>query len=1256
MVVRATTSIVRGISGKLIASTQIPDRLLFILKNGAQLDAATERMLTGQLVPNIGAFRVPMQGGLKTLYDGVANIRQGVAQARVGVKGLAVATIILKHPVSGMYYVGKLSTVRRRAQEEGRFRGRGYIHANQGVIYGRRDRAGRWYWPSAALQLATMLRQLEQQVNEANYRQSGLTIVGYHSIELRVLKVRGNAGGTYMPTPKKLLGTRWCVNVDSPDDRCFMWAILASQHCVANNPGRHQNYVGFIDEYDWSDVGFPATPDDIRMFEENNPRMPPIHVFEYDAEEPRRPFFNLSRMYLSIKSAADTVQQPIVLLCISKSEMKVNDSGESEVVRKQHYVWCKYPHQLFRYREENAGRYCWVHRREYASDEAYAQHLKDCDGMEMTQYCFPQKGAILQFERYRHLTQCPIVYYCDIECIQPEGEHIPCMFGVFVKSLNESLIPSSYMCFSGANCLQDGLKEMFAHAKRARDLLGSTAYGIIAAAAQRDPRFDYEVIEGAPCCVCERPLDVITTAKGVRKTRYRHCVNIASGEYIGRAHQKCCVDWQRVQFPAYHHNGRGYDHHHIIVELFKQRRSLDFVIAQNMEKLTCMDSGPLRFVDSLQHLACSLERAVGDLSASAGFTFDILAEHNRAPRSVLAKLCQKQPFPYEWFTSWESLQHEGMVEPRYFRSCLHPSASDEEIEKDHAWALDIYTQCDHRTMQEFMALYLETDVLLLAEVMEWYRADSMSRNGGLDPAWYITAPSLALDEVLLHSKEKIELLHEEQEDMFNMILGGIRGGIVQAVLRDVSTTKDAEVRYFDANSLYPWAMQQALPVGEFVWHTISLEELLSVPDDAEYGYFAEIDCTTHAAMHDYFDDLPPCPHKAEARPSPAAMSYGVDIGGDFGNDKLIVDFSPKTDYCVHYRLLKVWMKHRMLHTITIKRALRFRQKPFVKGFIDMNVRVRAEAKGRPGVQNNCKRKMNSVFGKWMENVFKREAIAFMSNIETVEGGFLAAASKPNLKMWNTFGEGADQFTGFAYYAENVVLNKPIFIGAAVLDISKALMYDAFYTLKGEIPTVKLVYMDTDSLVLQIPTGGTNADVQLAKTRFGSMIDSSGLPDSSPLKEVGRGRDKIPGFFKDELGGQSISRFICLRAKTYCYEKNGKSVMKCKGVPGESVEAETMIPLGMADFHRALHGAATVRTTAYAIRSRDHAVHTVALQRDALSGYDDKRWICNDRIHTHAHGHCAITVGTVQHVAEQFNRYSPTKRPRVFSLMYAEDNV
>ena len=96
----------------------------------------------------------------------------------------------------------------------------------------------------------------------------------------------------------------------------------------------------------------------------------------------------------------------------------------------------------------------------------------------------------------------------------------------------------------------------------------------------------------------------------------------------------------------------------------------------------------------------------------------------------------------------------------------------------------------------------------------------------MDPAHY-TGPGLSWDELLNHSKVKLELLTDE--DMHLFIEKGNKRGGVSMVSKRYSKANNPYIKgydrskptsyilYLDANNLYGWAMSQALPTGEFQW-------------------------------------------------------------------------------------------------------------------------------------------------------------------------------------------------------------------------------------------------------------------------------------------------------------------------------------------------------------------------------------------------------------------------------------------------------
>ena len=126
----------------------------------------------------------------------------------------------------------------------------------------------------------------------------------------------------------------------------------------------------------------------------------------------------------------------------------------------------------------------------------------------------------------------------------------------------------------------------------------------------------------------------------------------------------------------------------------------------------------------------------------------------------------------------------------------------------------------------------------------------------------------------------------------------------------------------------------------------------------------------------------------------------------------------------------------------------------------------------------------------------------------------------------------------------VKVNKPIYLGLSILDISKVLMYEFWYDyMKPKyVNRVKLCYMDTDSFVMNIKTNDFYKDIANdVEKRF----DTSNYECNRPFP-IGKNK-KVIGLMKDELGGKIITELVTLRPKTYSYLTNdGKEDKKAKG--------------------------------------------------------------------------------------------------------------
>ena len=127
----------------------------------------------------------------------------------------------------------------------------------------------------------------------------------------------------------------------------------------------------------------------------------------------------------------------------------------------------------------------------------------------------------------------------------------------------------------------------------------------------------------------------------------------------------------------------------------------------------------------------------------------------------------------------------------------------------------------------------------------------------------------------------------------------------------------------------------------------------------------------------------------------------------------------------------------------------------------------------------------------------------------------------------------------------VVMNKPVYLGQAILDLSKIVMYEFHYDyMNQKYPDgLTLCYMDTDSLIYDIETKDFYKDIAKdVKYRF----DTSGYNPHRLLLPVGLNK-KVIGLMKDELGGKIMTEFVTLRPKMYAYKTGSAESKKCKGI-------------------------------------------------------------------------------------------------------------
>jgi hypothetical protein len=194
----------------------------------------------------------------------------------------------------------------------------------------------------------------------------------------------------------------------------------------------------------------------------------------------------------------------------------------------------------------------------------------------------------------------------------------------------------------------------------------------------------------------------------------------------------------------------------------------------------------------------------------------------------------------------------------------------------------------------------------------------------------------------------------------------------------------------------------------------------------------------------------------------------------------------------------------------------------------------------------------------------------------------------------------------------ICLDKPIYAGFTVLELSKEVMYKFHYdTMKRRYGSnCILILTDTDSLMYEI-TSDVSVYDHIYEDR--ALYDTSNYNEESKL--FSKENAKVVGLMKDETGGVPIRDVVALKSKLYSFITD-KSKIAAKGVKKSFITQHVTHDL----FRHTLENKTVTRAKFRAICSKQHSLHTVEVDKVCLSAYDDKKFILADGIRTLAYGH------------------------------------
>ena len=195
----------------------------------------------------------------------------------------------------------------------------------------------------------------------------------------------------------------------------------------------------------------------------------------------------------------------------------------------------------------------------------------------------------------------------------------------------------------------------------------------------------------------------------------------------------------------------------------------------------------------------------------------------------------------------------------------------------------------------------------------------------------------------------------------------------------------------------------------------------------------------------------------------------------------------------------------------------------------------------------------------------------------------------------------------------VYFNKPVYVGQAILDLSKTLMFDFHYNFikKKYHNKAELLFTDTDSLMFQIYTDDFYKDIT---PNILSKFDTSDYSPNHPSGIPTGVNKKVIGMFKDEVAGKQITHFVGLRPKLYSFKiEEDKEVRKCKGIKKNVIKKK----LDFDDYVQCLFSGEKEMRKMKIIRSEKHDIYSKEVNKVALSNEDDKRETLLDKIKTQA---------------------------------------
>ena len=490
-------------------------------------------------------------------------------------------------------------------------------------------------------------------------------------------------------------------------------------------------------------------------------------------------------------------------------------------------------------------------------------------------------------------------------------------------------------------------------------------------------------------------------------------------------------------------------------------------------------------------------------------------------------LAKNLAYPYKYFNNIDDYEKpvDNLKKEDFFSNLKNKGPDVDEIERTK----ENINKINIKNGEELTEIYLKNDVLLLTCVFEKFIKVSFN-DLKINPLYCVSLPGYTWLCGLKYTGKKLQTLQDKS--MILLLENNTRGGM-SSVMGDIYVRSDEnkKILYVDASNLYGHSMSQPLLFDEIkITINVELEDILNTPDDSDIGYFIEADLKYPDKIKEKTKNFPFASVNKKINPGKFS-DYMKEIKPDtyIRTKKLICDWSDNKNYLVPYRMLKFYLRHGMIID-NVHNIISFRQSGWLEKNIIFNTQKRNQAV-KTFEQDFYKLLNNAFYGETMENIRNRLKIKFIK-----KDNYRKKIENQSELTFNGTLKSHENCDSYTIKQNDVLMDKPIYLGLIVLELSKLLMYETYYDkLQPSFgqENIQLHYMDTDSFILSVNTKDVIKDLKNLEDSF----DFSNLDKNHELFS----KKKLIGKFKIETPKNIlIDEFVCLRSKMYAFKGGNDS--------------------------------------------------------------------------------------------------------------------